>query len=489
MANAQPTDLAYVIYTSGSTGNPKGVLQTQENVIRLFSATHSHFGFNSDDVWPLFHSIAFDVSVWELWGALFHGGTLVIPDQATTRDAKAFVRLCAQHNVSILAQTPSAFDVFAQAALADHVPLPSLRFVTFGGEAVYTEKLQAWWQHYGESQPRLVNLYGITETMVHATIKDLSPSEQKGSVIGKRIADQALYLLDRHLQPVPKGCVGEIYVGGAGVARGYLNLPEMTAARFIDNPYATEQMRTRGLTRLYKSGDLARLDADGELIYYGRNDDQVKVRGFRIELGEVERQIGLDDLVAAAVVTVNELASGDKQLVAYVEPEAQVAAMAEAEFTQVLLASLAERLPEYMLPNRFLVMQEWPLTTNGKIDRRALPKLDDVAFTEDYIAPETESEQCLVSIWAQLLNLPADKIGRRANFFALGGHSLLVTKLVIQLKTHWDLELEIAQVFELGSLQELAAFLDAQKASQQKQAALSAELDAADEEDIFEIDI
>jgi amino acid adenylation domain-containing protein len=326
---AGPDSLAYVIYTSGSTGRPKGVLVTHAHVARLFAATDSWFRVGPQDVWTLFHSIAFDFSVWELWGALMYGGRLVVVPYWISRSPEAFLELLSRERVTVLNQTPSAFYQLIQAEEeTSDLPL-ALRLVIFGGEALSLPRLRPWFARHGDAVPQLVNMYGITETTVHVTYRPLSAADLErgaGSMIGVPIPDLRVYLLDRHLEPVPVGMAGELYVGGAGVARGYLDRPELTAERFIPDPFSDETG-----ARLYRSGDLARWLADGDLEYLGRADDQVKIRGFRIELGEIAAVLaqhpGVRECVVLAREDPSEPASGagEKRLVAYIVPRPDAA--------------------------------------------------------------------------------------------------------------------------------------------------------------------
>ncbi|WP_244967360.1 non-ribosomal peptide synthetase [Streptomyces cacaoi] len=311
-----PTDLAYVIYTSGSTGLPKGVLVEHRNVTRLFTATREWFDFGPADVWTLFHSFAFDFSVWELWGALLHGGRLVVVEQAVTRNPAEFYALLCSAGVTVLNQTPSAFRQLTAAQGENGAP-HQLRTVVFGGEALDVAALKPWMSRPANRDTRLVNMYGITETTVHVTHRPLTEADTDGSAspIGRRIPDLRTYVLDHHRRPVPAGVAGELYVGGAGVARGYLNRPELTAERFLPDPYADAPDG-----RMYRTGDLVRQLPDGSLEYLGRNDDQVKIRGFRIELGEIEAGLSRHEAVSHAVVVPHEATDGGRALVAYVSP-------------------------------------------------------------------------------------------------------------------------------------------------------------------------
>ncbi|SFK58258.1 non-ribosomal peptide synthetase [Methylocapsa palsarum] len=303
---AGPDHLAYVIYTSGSTGRPKGVMVSHRNVTRLFATTRDAFGFGPDDVFTLFHSCAFDFSVWELWGALLHGGRLVVVPYWTSREPEAFYELLARTGTTVLNQTPSAFrQLLRTQAFAANRGL-SLRLVIFGGEALDSAMLRPWFARHGAAHPRLVNMYGITETTVHVTLRDLDPGGNSGngdhtaSGIGRPLADLRVYLLDGGMQPVPEGVAGELYVGGAGLARGYLRRPGLTAERFIPDPFGAPG------ERLYKTGDLARWDAGGGLDYLGRIDHQVKIRGHRIEPGEIEAALREIEGVRQALVIVRE---------------------------------------------------------------------------------------------------------------------------------------------------------------------------------------
>ncbi|MEZ6874316.1 pyoverdine non-ribosomal peptide synthetase PvdD, partial [Pseudomonas aeruginosa] len=310
-------NLAYVIYTSGSTGKPKGTLLTHRNALRLFSATEAWFGFDERDVWTLFHSYAFDFSVWEIFGALLYGGRLVIVPQWVSRSPEDFYRLLCREGVTVLNQTPSAFkQLMAVACSADMATQqPALRYVIFGGEALDLQSLRPWFQRFGDRQPQLVNMYGITETTVHVTYRPVSEADLEGglvSPIGGTIPDLSWYILDRDLNPVPRGAVGELYIGRAGLARGYLRRPGLSATRFVPNPFPGGAGE-----RLYRTGDLARFQADGNIEYIGRIDHQVKVRGFRIELGEIEAALAGLAGVRDAVVLAHD-GVGGTQLVGYV---------------------------------------------------------------------------------------------------------------------------------------------------------------------------
>lgn len=452
---ATPDNLAYVIYTSGSTGKPKGVLVNHSNVVRLFAATEDWYNFNSQDVWTLFHSYAFDFSVWEIWGALLHGGRLVVVSYLTTRSPESFYRLLSQEKVTILNQTPSAFRQLIQAEHEIDQDLDQdlqLRLVIFGGEALEIKSLQPWFERHGDQCPQLVNMYGITETTVHVTYRPLSMADlqETASFIGRPIPDLQVYLLDSYLQPVPIGVPGEMHVGGAGVARGYLNRDALTAERFISSPLIKGG---RG-DHLYKTGDKARYLPNGDLEYLGRIDNQVKLRGFRIELGEIEALLASHPQVWETVVLVREDTPGDQRLVAYLVPQHNIKLKID-EIRQFMQS----KLPDYMIPNAFVILEALPLTANGKVDRRALPQPDlDSERLDKYIAPRTPMEEKLVNIWEQVLKV--EQVGINDNFFELGGHSLLVTQLVSRIRDSFTIELPLRDLFTAPTVSQLAQSIE-----------------------------
>ncbi|HEV3075797.1 MAG TPA: amino acid adenylation domain-containing protein, partial [Thermoanaerobaculia bacterium] len=479
-----PQGLAYVIYTSGSTGRPKGVQVTHANVTRLFTATRRWFGFDAGDVWTMFHSAAFDFSVWELWGALLHGGRLVVVPYWVSRSPELFHRLLADEGVTVLNQTPSAFrqlieaDAHAEAtSLRDHAPGTagsgsgggrpdlSLRLVIFGGEPVDLASLAAWVDRHGTSRPRLVNMYGITETTVHVTYRPLCRTDLAAphrSPIGIGIADLRLYLLDAWSSPAALGAAGELHVGGAGVARGYLGRPELTAARFVPDPFASRCGVPGG--RLYRTGDLARFRPDGELEFLGRVDHQVKIRGFRIEPGEIETALAGHPAVRQVAVVPGESAAGECQLTAWVAAPAELAAAD-------LRAFLAARLPDYMVPAAIIVRDSLPTTPNGKLDRKQLARwgvrlaadgaVDRAGRPSAPLTPPTPPidavEAELAAIWASVLG--RHDLGREDSFFDLGGHSLAAVRLMARIRDRFGRELPLAALYRAATIERLAVLL------------------------------
>ncbi|MEH2536065.1 amino acid adenylation domain-containing protein/non-ribosomal peptide synthase protein (TIGR01720 family) [Bradyrhizobium sp. AZCC 1588] len=435
-----PDNLAYVIYTSGSTGRPKGTLITHDCVTRLFAATDAWFDFGPHDVWTLFHSLAFDFSVWELWGALRNGGRLVVVPYWVSRSPDLFHALVAREGVTVLNQTPSAFAGLMQADAARPRAL-SLRWVIFGGEALNFAELTPWFERHGEARPQLVNMYGITETTVHVTWRPVrrSDADAAASAIGRPIPDLQAYVLDRHGDPVPLGVAGELYVGGAGLARGYLNRPGLTAERFVPSPFEAG-------ARLYRTGDLARWRATGALDYLGRIDHQVKIRGFRIELGEIEAALLKHDAVERAAVVVNE--ATDRRLIAYVVGRGDARPDAAG-----LRHHLQQALPDYMVPAGFVVLERLPLTANGKLDRKALPA-PDWHGSGDAVAPRNPTEQALAAIWRDVLKL--DRISVNDNFFALGGDSLSATRAIARVQQELQVDVPLKAMFEATTLGELS---------------------------------
>ncbi|BAY66482.1 amino acid adenylation domain-containing protein [Calothrix brevissima NIES-22] len=443
-----PANLAYIIYTSGSTGKPKGVLINHANVVRLFSASQHWFNFNHQDVWTLFHSFAFDFSVWEIWGALINGGRLVIVPYWVSRSPTDFYQLLSQQKVTVLNQTPSAFQQLIQAQELIDIPENlALRWVIFGGEALELQSLKPWFERHGDKMPQLVNMYGITETTVHVTYRPITNadlSSNAGSVIGCPIPDLQVYVLDQNRQLLPIGVPGEMYVAGAGLARGYLHRPELTSQVFVADPFSPDPD-----ARLYKTGDLARYLSNGELEYLGRIDNQVKVRGFRIELGEIEAAISQHPHIQANVVIARVENNGDKRLVAYLVLHPQ----------QVLTVNqirqfLDSKLPQYMMPAAFVFLDSLPLTSNGKIDRRALPAPELQRKTQNsYVAPRTANEQMLATIWAEVLRV--EQVGIDDNFFELGGDSILSLQIIAR-ANQAGLQLTPKQLFEHPAIAQLA---------------------------------
>ncbi|MFJ8557792.1 amino acid adenylation domain-containing protein [Streptomyces microflavus] len=412
----RPQDPAYVIYTSGSTGRPKGVVVPHSAVATLLANTRPDMGFGPDDVWVQFHSFSFDFAVWELWGALAHGGELLVPEYGLTRSPVDFHRLVQERGVSVLNQTPSAFYQFIEADLHADRPATALRRIIFGGEALDLGRLRGWVERHGTGAPELVNMYGITETTVHVTHRVLTDEDFAGSTdispIGGPIPGLATYLLDDRLRPVPPGRVGAIYVAGDQVSLGYLGRPGLTASRFVANPFAGDG------SRMYHTGDLARRTLDGELQFAGRADDQVQLKGFRVELGEVEGAIRELDGVVDVAVTVAD--SGD-HLVAH------IVGAAPADLT----VRLSAKLPVHMVPGRVLPVDALPLTVNGKLDRKALTER---AAQQDGPPDTTGGSDApsaltaLVGIFAE--TLPGASVDADTDFFGAGGDSIVAIAVI-----------------------------------------------------------
>jgi amino acid adenylation domain-containing protein/non-ribosomal peptide synthase protein (TIGR01720 family) len=416
----RPDHLAYVIYTSGTTGKPKGSLITHRNVVRLLASTEHWFGFDDRDVWTLFHSCAFDFSVWEIWGALLYGGRLVVVPFMLSRSPEAFFELVAQEKVTVLNQTPSAFRQFIQAEASVGNKELALRYVIFGGEALEMQSLRPWFDRHEDHEPRLVNMYGITETTVHVTYRPISKHDlESGSVIGVPIPDLKVFILDAGRKIVPIGVPGEIYVGGSGLARGYLRRPELTRDRFVQ-----DHITGQPSSRLYRTGDLGRFLPSGDIEYLGRIDDQVKIRGFRIELGEIESVLCQHPAVQEASVMARQDQPGSKRLVAYLVTHRPAPAVNE------LRDHLKKKLPEYMVPAAFVFLDRLPLTNNGKIDRKALPVPEQhrPELAGRYVSPSSPEEKKLAEIWSKVLRV--ERVGIHDNFFELGGDSILSIRVV-----------------------------------------------------------
>jgi amino acid adenylation domain-containing protein len=455
----QPHHLAYVIYTSGSTGTPKGVLVTQENVARLFSATDPWFHFGSQDVWTLFHSSAFDFSVWEIFGALLYGGRLVIVPYMVSRSASAFRELLLRERVTVLNQTPSAFRQLIQ---ADRAVPPSrecgmaLRYVILGGEALEFQSLRPWFERYGDQRPQCINMYGITETTVHVTYRPIRFEDletHSGSNIGIPLPDLQVYVVDPQGRRVATGETGEMLVGGFGVARGYLNRPDLSNERFIANPFDPEIS-----PRLYRTGDLARLLENGDLEYLGRIDHQVKIRGFRIELSEIESRLARHPAVKECAVLARSDSGSEPRLVAYLVTGLDTTLSVEA-----LRTHLAQKLPEYMVPAAFVFLAAFPLTLNGKLDREALPApgSERPRLASEYVAPQSDLEKTLADLWKTALR--QDQVSVNDNFFDLGADSLMLTTVHRRLERELKREIPITELFQFPTIHSMAERLGANR--------------------------
>ncbi|MFL5746551.1 MAG: amino acid adenylation domain-containing protein [Niastella sp.] len=423
----KPSDLAYVIYTSGTTGKPKGALIEHRNIVRLLKPDDKLFDFNASDVWTLFHSYCFDFSVWEMYGALLFGGKLVIVSANTAREPAAFLDLLIRQKVTVLNQTPAAFYNLIQKEEEGESRNIALRYVIFGGEALQPDKLSNWHGRY--PWVRLINMYGITETTVHVTYKEITATAIKSGIsnIGKPIPTLSCYVLDKHRNLVPPGVAGELYVGGEGVARGYLNREELTSQRFLKSPFRKNEM-------LYRSGDL------------------VKIRGYRIELAEIERTLRDHPDISSALVLAITNRAGEKELVAYVVGKQEL-------HTAGVRSHLSGRLPAYMLPNYYIRLDRLPLTVNGKIDKKALPKPDEQGMEngKEYIAPANELELQITAIWQAVLG--KERIGMRDGFFESGGDSIKVLRMISAVRKQLGLQMAVADIYANNTIEAILAHL------------------------------
>ena len=440
--------LAYIMYTSGSTGQPKGVMVPHRGITRLIW-NNNYAKFSKEDRVAFGVNPSFDVSTLEVWAPLLNGGCIVVIRQKTLLDPAAFGRLLEQQRVNILWLTVGLFNQYAhilQKQFAD------LRYLMSGGDvldpAVVARVLSS------DAPQHLLNGYGPTESTTFTTTYEIAAVREDGSSIpiGRPISNTQVYILDAQREPVPVGVVGELYIGGAGVALGYLNRPELTAEKFVQDPFSGEAG-----ARMYRTGDLCRWFRDGNIEFLGRNDFQVKIRGFRIELGEIEARLAKHPAVREAVVLAREERPGDKRLVAYYTTALNDGSEENAPNAEQLRAFLSASLPEYMVPAAFIALEAWPLTSNGKLDRRALPAPEmDFHAIRDCEPPQGEVEITLAAIWAETLRL--DQVNRRDDFFRLGGHSLLTLRVVTLLQQK-GFTITVADIFANPTIESLAAKL------------------------------
>lgn len=456
----KPENLAYIIYTSGSTGQPKGAMVEQGNFVNLLTWYQQKYDINASDKVLVVSSTGFDLTQKNLFTPLLCGATLHFAS-ANGYDVNLINQVIEQQKITFINCAPSAFyPIVEECERAEQLQrLSSLRLVLLGGEHVDMSRLSGW---LTQSSGQLVNMYGPSECTDIASSFELSDvSEIESELpIGRPNANVALYVLEQNCRTisaqslVPYGTIGELFIGGAGVGRGYLGRPEITAEKFIADPF-------RGVpgARMYRTGDLVRYQSDGNLLFVGRVDEQIKIRGFRIEPGEVESAISSCGLVNSSLVVAREDTSGQEQLVAYVIPSAS-ADMDESRLTAAIRHNAQQKLPEYMVPTAWVFLESWPLTPNGKTDRNALPEPVYSRTTGEYLAPQNETEAKLVNIWSGLLKIPEDQLSVTANFFELGGHSLLAVRLMGEIRSELGIELPVRAVFEHTSVSDLADHLN-----------------------------
>ena len=466
-----PDNLLYIIYTSGSTGRPKGVLVEHRGVVRLFQAAGLHVRTDGSDTWTLFHSCSFGFSQWEIWGALLQGGRLVVVSRSISLSPIAFFELVCREQVTVLSLTPSAFRLFLEAEATSRLATQHLKLIVFSGEPLEPSLLRPWITSHGDELPQLINMYALTETSGEVAYRRLTSEDltlDTRSVIGFPLSNAEIYILDEDRQPVSTGTVGELYIGGDAVARGYLGLPEAAAERFVTDPIAPGHGG-----KCYRTGDRGRILPNGEIELLGRTDHQIKILGFRIEPGEIESVLREHQDISEAVVLARDDTAPDilglehgssvKRLVAYVVPSengTSAHGRSAAHSPTVLREYVRARLPDYMVPNLFVVLDELPMMPNGKLDRRALPAPDRQrpALRVDYSPPCGPAEEQLVAIWCEVFGL--DQVGVHDNFFELGGNSLMAVNLTTRVFHDFGVDVALREVFETPTVAEMAELVE-----------------------------
>jgi amino acid adenylation domain-containing protein len=440
--DVNPEQLAYILYTSGSTGNPKGVMLEHRNIVALAMNENFDLGFKAEDVWVNFHNYCFDVSVWEFFSSLLHGCSMLLLDMESIRDPKRFLHAIIDNDVTILCQVPIAFYNMMHEESHSKEKQLMLKYVIFCGESLKTYMLDPFNRRYPDT--KLLNIYGVTEAAVYQTCKEITKKDILSAAdnIGIPMPGDIIYIVDRNMQLAPIGAMGEILIGGEGVARGYLNKPDLTKERFIENPYVLGG-------RLYRSGDYARWYPEGDIEYLGRRDFQVKIRGHRVELGEIEKKILEYTGVKKAVVTAKIDSQDKKILCAYYVTEKEI-------IQQDIKDYLIAELPEYMVPAYYMELEKFPQTSSGKVDTKALPEPKIVARVQ-YVPPEDGQQRIITEIWQNILDI--EKVGIEDNFFNLGGDSLSAVQFSSHLYQH-GLKIDLQDIYRYPTIKGLAKKLE-----------------------------